>query len=109
MLLQTRPDLALIAVVGLLVVIVFLVKMAIDVGNTQDVDQARRGIIGIVVAVVLMAYTLPDAISSLSEESCWLTIEDDQTYTVSSGESEEYCGIRCDGQLNLNGHVELSH
>lgn len=111
--LQTRPDLGLIVLVGIIALIIFFVKMARDVqtGVNQPTSNERRNVLetllAMVVTLFLLAYTLPDAISSLEKESDWLIIESGETYTVSEGETEEYVGIEDNGTLNLNGTIAL--
>lgn len=114
--LQSRPDLTLIVLAGLIVVIVFLTKMAQEVQqqSRSPTPQGRRNflesLLAVIVTVVLLAYTLPNAISTFEEddsESRILTIESGETYTVSSGENETWVAVHDNGVLNLNGSMDL--
>ncbi len=108
MLLQSRPDLTLIAIVGLIAVVLFLVKMAEDIhrGAASPDSGSRRSfiesIVALFVSIFLLAFTLPTAITTLEEDDSneiddfedqnlsewdhtdgtdWTTVTDDTAYS----------------------------
>lgn len=119
MLLQSGPGLGLVALGLIIALFIILANEAsgaagsVSSGSSMSGSDRRtfiKGIVSVGIIAFLAAVLGGTAVDQLSEEGdvCALVVNEGETYTVGSGDTESFCRAEVNGTLHLNGELDLT-